>query len=74
MGLELVLLLVNRPALQTLVDLSWQALYSGMEKGEFRHIRPPADSRLKRSFAGRSASKRIAFLTLTWTTRHPGRE
>ena len=50
MGLELVLLLVNRPALQTLVDLSWQALYSGMEKGEFRHIRPPADSRLKRPF------------------------
>ena len=50
MGLELVLLLVDEPALNGLLDRTWGDLYTGMEKGAFRSIRPKADARLKRSF------------------------
>lgn len=50
MGLELVLLLVDEPALTGLLDRSWGELYTGMEKGAFRSMRPEGDVRLKRSF------------------------
>lgn len=50
MGIELVLLLVDKPSLEALLQTSWKELYHGMEKGTFRENRPPGDSKLKRSF------------------------
>ena len=50
MGLELVVLLVDEPSLQSLLDCTWHELYTGMEKGTFRNQRPEGDPRLKRSF------------------------
>ena len=50
MGLEMVLLLVDKPALQRLLDLPWQDLHSGMESGAFREQRPASNPRLKRLF------------------------
>ncbi len=50
MGIELVLLLVDTPSLEMLLERSWTELYQGMEKGQFRDQRPPFDGRLKRTF------------------------
>ncbi len=50
MGLELVMLLVDKPALNGLLERTWGELYAGMEKGAFRSMRPEGDARLKRSF------------------------
>ncbi len=50
MGLEMVLLLVDEPALRHLLDMQWASLYSGMEKGALRDQRPSRDMRLKRPF------------------------
>ena len=50
MGIELVLLLVDKTALENLLQKSWNLLYQGMENGAFRDARPAHDKRLKRSF------------------------
>jgi hypothetical protein len=50
MGIELVLLLVDKPSLEMLLKRSWTELYQGMEKGQFRDQRPAFDGRLKRTF------------------------
>lgn len=50
MGLDMVVLLVDAPALHSLLDLTWSSMYEGMEKGTFRAFRPSPDSRLKRPF------------------------
>lgn len=50
MGIELVLLLVDKTALENLLQKSWNLLYQGMENGVFRDARPAHDKRLKRSF------------------------
>jgi hypothetical protein len=50
MGLEMVLLLVDQPALERLLNEPWKSLYSGMESGAYRSVRPEADPRLNRPF------------------------
>ncbi len=51
MGIEMVLLLVDIPCLEKLLSLSWQDLYSGLEKGKLRETRPAQDEQLKSIFA-----------------------
>ncbi|HIF90452.1 MAG TPA: hypothetical protein EYQ58_02735 [Candidatus Poseidoniales archaeon] len=51
MGIEMVLLLVEIPCLEKLLSLSWQDLYSGLEKGKLRETRPAQDEQLKSIFA-----------------------
>ena len=50
MGIELVLLLVDKTALEHLLQKTWNQLYQGMDRGDFRDARPAHDKRLKRSF------------------------
>ena len=50
MGIESIVLLVEQPCLNSLLELTWGQLYSGMEKGDFRESRPMADNRLGRLF------------------------
>ena len=49
MGIELVLLLVDKTALEHLLQKTWNQLYQGMDRGDFRDARPAHDKRLKRS-------------------------
>ena len=50
MGIETVVLLVEQSCLNSLLEVTWFELYSGMEKGKFRQSRPESDSRLNRLF------------------------
>ena len=50
MGIESIVLLVEQSCLNSLLELTWGQLYSGMEKGNFRESRPMADNRLGRLF------------------------
>ncbi len=50
MGIETVVLLVDQPCLDSLLNMSWKELYIGMEKGSFRQSRPVVDSKLNRLF------------------------
>ena len=50
MGLEIVVLLVDVPSLRHLMEMSWDALYSGLEQRTLRSNRPEQDARLKVNF------------------------
>ena len=50
MGLELVLLLVDRPRLATLLERTWEEVDAAMEAGQLRASRPDRDARLVRPF------------------------
>jgi len=50
MGIETVVLLLEQSCLDDLLALTWDELYNGMEKGEFRQSRPDGDKRLNRLF------------------------
>ena len=50
MGLELVLLLVDRPRLATLLEHTWEDVDAAMEAGGLRNSRSTADARLVRPF------------------------
>ena len=51
MGIELVLLLVAVPSIEKMLQIPWNELYAGMEKGQFRSLRPEPDQRLNRDFS-----------------------
>ena len=50
MGLELVLLLVDRPRLAALLERTWEGVDAAMEAGDLRPTRATADARLVRPF------------------------
>lgn len=50
MGIESVVLLLDQSCLNSLLEITWSQLYTGMEKGHFRDSRPDADNRLNRLF------------------------
>lgn len=50
MGIETVVLLLEQSCLDDLLSLTWDDLYQGMEKGNFRQSRPEVDERLNRLF------------------------
>ncbi len=50
MGIETVVLLLEQSCLDDLLALTWDELYTGMEKGKFRQSRPKGDQRLNRLF------------------------
>ena len=50
MGIESVVLLLDQSCLNSLLEITWSQLYTGMEKGYFRDSRPDADNRLNRLF------------------------
>ena len=50
MGIESVVLLVDYSSLDSLLKMTWNELYSSMEKGSLRESRPSADSKLSRLF------------------------
>ncbi len=51
MGIELVVLLVDVPSLESILKIPWDELYRGMEKASFRSMRPDPDIRLNRDFS-----------------------
>lgn len=50
MGIETVLLLVNKECLDEILAKSWNDTYKMMEKGEMRNLRPDKLPRLNRAF------------------------
>ena len=50
MGIDLVLMLVDKECLEKILTQPWNRLYSQLEKGVMRELRPSHDPRLKRSF------------------------
>ena len=50
MGIETVVLLLEQSCLDDLLALTWDELYTGMERGKFRQSRPKGDERLNRLF------------------------
>ncbi len=50
MGIETVVLLVDQSCLNSLLEMTWNELYTGMEKGSFRNSRPTVDDKLNRLF------------------------
>jgi hypothetical protein len=50
MGIETVVLLVEQACLNSLLNLTWEELYNGMGRGDFRESRPLVDNRLNRLF------------------------
>jgi len=50
MGIDLVLMLVDQNCLEKILRQPWSSLYSDLEQGQLRGLRPPHEVRLKRSF------------------------
>ena len=50
MGIEMRLHLVDGSALNSILDMEWQQLVSGMESSSLRGLRPTADGKLGRDF------------------------
>tara|TARA_B100000683_G_C12472236_1_gene548160 strand:- start:863 stop:1540 length:678 start_codon:yes stop_codon:yes gene_type:complete len=50
MGIETVLMLVNRKSLDEILDTQWNQVYDLMTNGKMRHLRPEKLPRLNRDF------------------------
>ena len=50
MGIETVLMLVNRKSLDEILDAQWNQVYDLMTNGKLRHLRPEKLPRLNRDF------------------------
>ncbi len=50
MGIETVLLIVNKKSLDELLNTSWNKVYDLMEQAKLRHLRPTKLARLERTF------------------------
>ena len=50
MGIETVLLLVEQQSLESILKMSWNDVYQGMESGSLREKRPKKSDRLSRLF------------------------
>ena len=50
MGIDTVLLLVDKNSLESLLQMPWNEVYSGMENRTIRNLRPKYNSRLNRIF------------------------
>tara|TARA_B100000963_G_scaffold48617_1_gene36880 strand:- start:915 stop:1592 length:678 start_codon:yes stop_codon:yes gene_type:complete len=50
MGIETVLMLVNRKSLDKILDTQWNQVYDLMTNGKMRHLRPEKLPRLNRDF------------------------
>ena len=71
MGIDLVLMLVDKECLDKILTQSWNSLYSQLEKGVMRELRPSHDPRLKRSFDIDIEAEILDWLD-TITTGHEG--